>query len=49
MAHLIQRVTILGTGLIGGSFAWRCANMRRTAHRRWDRAEVVQQARKAAH
>ena len=43
--HLISRVTILGTGLIGGSFALalrKCAtDMHITG---WDRAEVVREA-----
>jgi hypothetical protein len=30
MAHLIQRVTVLGTGLIGGSFALALRGSRRT-------------------
>lgn len=48
MPHLIQRVTILGTGLIGGSFAR--ALRRYTPDMQitgWDRAEVVLEARKA--
>jgi len=43
--HLIQRVTILGTGLIGGSFA--LALKKYTTEifiRGWDRASVVNQA-----
>src|SRR5258708_3953958 len=43
--HLISRVTILGTGLIGGSFA--LALRKYTAGMRicgWDRAEVVREA-----
>ena len=45
-AHLIQRVTILGTGLIGGSFA--LALRKYTADIRiagWDRAETLREAR----
>jgi prephenate dehydrogenase len=46
--HLIQRVTILGTGLIGGSFA---LALRKYAPdiliAGWDRAEVVRQAQKS--
>lgn len=48
MAHLIQRVAILGTGLIGGSFAR--ALRKYTPDMQisgWDRAEVVMQAREA--
>jgi len=45
-AHLIQRVTILGTGLIGGSFALAfkkyATGLRITG---WDRAEVAQDAK----
>jgi prephenate dehydrogenase len=44
--HLISRVTILGTGLIGGSFALalrkHTQGMRITG---WDRADIAQQAR----
>src|SRR5260370_4300378 len=43
--HLISRVTILGTGLIGGSFA--LALRKYTTGMRicgWDRAEVVREA-----
>ena len=44
-AHVINRVTILGTGLIGGSFALALrkytTDMRITG---WDRAEVVREA-----
>ncbi len=46
--HLIQRVTILGTGLIGGSFALalrKYAPDIRIAG--WDRAEVVHQAQRS--
>jgi len=49
MAHLIQRVAILGTGLIGGSFAR--ALRKYTPDMQiigWDRAEVVLQARETA-
>ena len=45
-AHLIQRVTILGTGLIGGSFA--LALRKYTADIRiagWDRLETLREAR----
>src|SRR5262245_8220945 len=44
--HLIQRVTILGTGLIGGSFALALRNDTigiRIAG--WDRPEVLREAR----
>jgi prephenate dehydrogenase len=45
-SHLISRVTILGTGLIGGSFALalrkHTQGMRITG---WDRADIAQQAR----
>lgn len=44
--HLIQRVTILGTGLIGGSFA--LALRKYTTEIRiagWDRADVLREAR----
>ncbi len=45
--HLIQRVTILGTGLIGGSFALALRKYAPDMHiAGWDRADVVQQARK---
>lgn len=47
--HLISRVTILGTGLIGGSFA--LALKKYATDVRicgWDRAEVSQQARSAS-
>jgi prephenate dehydrogenase len=44
--HLISRVTVLGTGLIGGSFALalrkHTQGMRITG---WDRADIAQQAR----
>jgi prephenate dehydrogenase len=45
-SHLISRVTILGTGLIGGSFA--LALRKHTQGIRiigWDRADIAQQAR----
>jgi len=46
--HLIQRVTILGTGLIGGSFALALRKYAPDMHvAGWDRAEVVQQAQKS--
>lgn len=45
-AHLIQRVSILGTGLIGGSFALAlkkyAADIRIAG---WDRAEILREAR----
>jgi prephenate dehydrogenase len=44
--HLISRVTILGTGLIGGSFA--LALRKHTKETRisgWDRSEIAQEAR----
>lgn len=45
MAHLIQRVTILGTGLIGGSFARALRKYTPDMHiTGWDRADVVQEA-----
>lgn len=45
MAHLIQRVTILGTGLIGGSFARALRKYTPDMHiTGWDRAGVVQEA-----
>jgi prephenate dehydrogenase len=44
--HLITRVTILGTGLIGGSFAQALRKYAADLHiAGWDRAEVSQQAR----
>jgi prephenate dehydrogenase len=44
--HLIQRVTILGTGLIGGSFALALRKFTTDMHiTGWDRAEVAQEAR----
>jgi prephenate dehydrogenase len=43
--HLITRVTILGTGLIGGSFAQALRKYATGLHiAGWDRAEVAQQA-----
>jgi prephenate dehydrogenase len=45
MAHLIQRVTVLGTGLIGGSFALALRKFTPDVHvYGWDRAEVVNEA-----
>ncbi len=45
MAHLIQRVTILGTGLIGGSFALALRKFTPDIDiSGWDRAEVVCEA-----
>src|SRR4029434_611624 len=44
-AHLIRRVTILGTGLIGGSFALALRKNLTDIHiHGWDRAPVVQEA-----
>jgi prephenate dehydrogenase len=44
--HLIRRVTILGTGLIGGSFALALRKYTSDIHiSGWDRPEVVQAAR----
>lgn len=44
-SHLISRVTILGTGLIGGSFALALRKFTSSMHvAGWDRAEVVRQA-----
>ena len=44
--HLISRATILGTGLIGGSFALALRKYTTDLHiSGWDRAEIVQQAR----
>lgn len=44
MAHLIQRVAILGTGLIGGSFAKALRRYTPDMHIvGWDRADVAQQ------
>jgi prephenate dehydrogenase len=48
MPHLIQRVTILGTGLIGGSFARALRKYTTDVHIvGWDRAEVILEARKS--
>jgi prephenate dehydrogenase len=48
MAHLIKRVTILGTGLIGGSFARALRKYTRDiAVVGWDRPEIVLEARKS--
>jgi prephenate dehydrogenase len=45
-SHLISRVTILGTGLIGGSFALALRKHTHGMHiTGWDRADVAQQAR----
>src|SRR5208283_4619409 len=45
---LIQRVTILGTGLIGGSFALALRKYTPDMHiMGWDRPEVIAEARKA--
>jgi len=44
-AHLINRVTILGTGLIGGSFALALRKYTTDLHiTGWDRPEVIQEA-----
>ena len=44
--HLLQRVTILGTGLIGGSFALALRKFTPDMHiTGWDRAEVAEEAR----
>jgi prephenate dehydrogenase len=44
--HLISRVSILGTGLIGGSFALALRKHAKEMHiSGWDRAEIVQEAR----
>ncbi|HWW17177.1 MAG TPA: prephenate dehydrogenase/arogenate dehydrogenase family protein [Candidatus Saccharimonadales bacterium] len=44
--HLISRVTILGTGLIGGSFALALRKYATDLHiSGWDRREIVNQAR----
>src|SRR6267142_196905 len=43
--HLISRVTVLGTGLIGGSFALALRKYASDMHiTGWDRAEVVREA-----
>jgi prephenate dehydrogenase len=48
MAHLIQRATILGTGLIGGSFAKALRKYTPDIHvAGWDRREVAAEAGKA--
>ena len=48
MAHLLQRVTILGTGLIGGSFARALRKYTPDMHIvGWDRPEVILEARKS--
>src|SRR5271154_3863179 len=45
-AHLIQRVTILGTGLIGGSFALALKKYATDLHiSGWDRVEAVRNAK----
>jgi prephenate dehydrogenase len=47
MPHLIQRVTILGTGLIGGSFARALRKYTPDMYiAAWDRPEVILEARK---
>src|SRR5229473_3332267 len=44
--HLISRATILGTGLIGGSFALALRKYATDLHiSGWDRPEILQQAR----
>jgi prephenate dehydrogenase len=44
-AHLISRVSILGTGLIGGSFALALRKYTTGVHiTAWDRSEILQQA-----
>lgn len=49
MAHLIQRVAILGTGLIGGSFARALRKYASDIHiAGWDRPEVIAEARNSA-
>ncbi len=48
-AHLINRVTILGTGLIGGSFALALRKYTTDIHiAGWDRPEVVREAQSRA-
>lgn len=48
MPHLLQRVTILGTGLIGGSFARALRIYTPDMHIvGWDRPEVILEARKS--
>jgi prephenate dehydrogenase len=45
MAHLIQRVTVLGTGLIGGSFALALREFTPDIEiAGWDRGEIVREA-----
>ena len=45
-AHLISRVTILGTGLIGGSFALACKKYLTDVRiAGWDRPEILREAR----
>src|ERR1700686_4107056 len=45
-AHIINRVTILGTGLIGGSFALPPPKYATDIHiSGWDRPDVVREAR----
>jgi prephenate dehydrogenase len=45
-AHLISRVTVLGTGLIGGSFALACKKYLTDVRiSGWDRPEVLREAR----
>ena len=47
MPHLIQRVTVLGTGLIGGSFALALRKYTPDMYIvGWDRPEVVLEAKK---
>ena len=44
-AHLISRVTIVGTGLIGGSFALALRKYTSEMHiSGWDRPDVVREA-----
>lgn len=48
-AHLIQRVTILGTGLIGGSFALALRKYTTGIHiTGWDRPEILREAQSRA-
>jgi prephenate dehydrogenase len=48
-AHLINRVTILGTGLIGGSFALALRKYTADIHiTGWDRPEVVREAQSSS-
>src|SRR2546430_15910774 len=45
-AHLIRRVTVLGTGLIGGSFALALRkNLTDIFISGWDRPEIVREAK----